>query len=157
MSARPVGTWLMVLAGIVVLATVAGAVAVMGSPAEQRRMRIDERRVDDLRRIEATVRAYRAETRALPETLAVLDARPGVALDASDPETGSRYDYRRAGSDTFELCATFVTDTAAGRAGRRWQEPRWVHGAGRHCFTFRVDEESHGGAQPSAPELPLPR
>ena len=91
MSARPVGTWLMVLGGIVVLATVAGAVAVMGSPAEQRRMRIDERRVEDLQRIEAAVRAYHAEARALPGTLDTLDARPGVALDAADPETGSRY------------------------------------------------------------------
>ena len=145
MSARPVGTWLMVLGGIVVLATVAGAVAVMGSPAEQRRMRIDERRVEDLQRIEAAVRAYHAEVRALPETLDTLDARPGVALDASDPETASRYDYRRTGNNAFELCATFATDTAAGRPGRRWQEPRWVHGAGRHCYAFRI-EDKHAGA-----------
>ncbi len=155
MSARPIGTWLMVLAGIVVLATVAAAVAVMGSPAEQRRVRIDERRVDDLQRIEAALRAYQAETRALPETLEALDARPGVALD-SDPETGSRYDYRRTGNNTFELCATFVTDTAAGRPGR-WQEPRWVHGAGRHCFAFRIDGENRAGAQAGAPALAMPQ
>lgn len=156
MTARPVGTWLMVLAGIVVLATVAGAVSLMGSPAEQRRMRIDERRVDDLQRIEAAMRAYRAETGRLPETLDALDARPGIALDAFDPETGSRYDYRKTGNNAFGLCANFVTDTAARRPGRRWQEPRWVHGAGRHCFTFRI-EDSRAGTQRAAPELALPQ
>ena len=140
MSARPVGGWLLVLAGIVVLATIAAAIAVMGSPAEQRRMRIDQRRVDDLRQVEAAVRAYRTEASALPETLGALNARPGMALDISDPETGLHYPYRRTGSDAFELCATFVTDTAARqRTGMRWQEPRWAHGAGRRCFTFRID------------------
>lgn len=140
MNGRPVGTWLLVLAGIVVVATVAGAIVVMGSPAEQRRMRIDERRVDDLRRIEAAVRLYHGDAGALPATLDVLAAQPGVALDAADPETGSSYGYRKAGGDAFELCATFATDTAARKPGEHWQEPRWAHGAGRHCFTFRIEE-----------------
>lgn len=149
MSARPVGLWLLVLAGIVVLATVAGAIVVMGSPTEQRRMRIDERRVDDLRQVEAAARAFRADTGALPDTLDALDARPGVALDVSDPETGSRYEYRKTGADAFELCATFITDTATRReAKRRWQDPHWVHGAGRHCFTFRIDGGNRSGPQP---------
>jgi hypothetical protein len=145
-SARPVGHWLLVLAGMVVLATVAWAIAVMGSPAEQRRMRIDERRVDDLRQVEAAARAYRTGTGALPDTLDAIVARPGVALDVSDPETGSRYEYRKTAGDAFELCATFVTDTGANReAGRRWQEPRWAHGKGRHCFTFPIDDGNRIG------------
>jgi hypothetical protein len=145
MSARPVGHWLLVLAGLLVLATVAWAIAVMGSPAEQRRMRVDERRVDDLRQVEAAARAYRTGSGVLPDTIDAIVARPGVALDVADPETGSRYEYRKTGADAFELCATFVTDTAANRqAGRRWQDPRWAHGAGRHCFTFRIDDGNRG-------------
>ncbi len=152
MSTRPVGRWLLVLAGIVVLATVVAAIAVMGSPAEQRRMRIDERRVDDLRQVDAAVRAYRVDTNALPDTLDALNARPGVALDVSDPETGSRYAYRKTDRDAFELCATFVTDTAARpRTGRRWHEPRWAHGAGRHCFTLRIDDADRSGSKRLAP------
>ncbi|MDN5782220.1 MAG: hypothetical protein L0H23_09415 [Luteimonas sp.] len=147
MSKRSSGHWLLVLAGIVVLATLAGAIAVMGSPAEQRRMRLDERRVGDLRQIEAAMRAYQVDTDALPDTLDVLDARPGVALDVSDPETGLRYEYRKTGADVFELCAVFVTDTAARKAGRRWQEPRWVHGTGRHCFTIHLDEARRKDSQ----------
>src|SRR3546814_15772605 len=70
---------LRVLAGVVVVATVIGAIAVMGSPGEQRKLRIDEHRINDLRAIEAAVRLHRKDTGSLPEDLATLDARPGVA------------------------------------------------------------------------------
>src|SRR3546814_1642809 len=85
-SARPVGQWLLVLAGVVVVATVIGAIAVMGSPGEQRKLRIDEHGINDLRAIEPAVRLHRKGTGSLPEYLATLDARPGVALDRADPQ-----------------------------------------------------------------------
>src|SRR3546814_4843425 len=73
----------------------------MGSPGEQRKLRIDEHRINDLRAIEAAVRLHRKDTGSLPEDLATLDARPGVALDLADPQTGASYEYRRDGADAF--------------------------------------------------------
>ncbi|MFC3715699.1 hypothetical protein ACFONC_05990 [Luteimonas soli] len=151
MSARPVGQWLLVLAGLVVVATVVGAIAVMGSPGEQRQMRIDEQRVQDLRSIEAAVRLYRNDEGSLPDDLATIDARPGVALDLADPQTGAPYEYRRTGADAFELCASFATDSATRKARRNWQGIEWAHGTGRHCFTFRIEDKDRATADSTAP------
>ncbi|HEY9540620.1 MAG TPA: hypothetical protein VIR05_03165 [Luteimonas sp.] len=142
MSARPVGQWLLVLAGVVVVATVIGAIAVMGSPGEQRKVRIDEHRINDLRAIEAAVRLHRKDTGSLPDDLAAVDARPGVALDLADPQTGTPYEYRRDGAEAFELCVDFATDSATRRARRGWQGLQWAHGAGRHCFRFRIEDKA---------------
>jgi hypothetical protein len=150
-SARPVGQWLLVLAGVVVVATVIGAIAVMGSPGEQRKMRIDEHRINDLRAIEAAVRLHRNDAGSLPEDLATLNARPGVALDMADPQTGASYEYRRDGADAFELCANFATDSGDRRTQRGWQGLEWAHGAGRHCFTFRIEDKARATADPGPP------
>lgn len=151
MSARPVGKWLLVLAGLVVVATVIGAIAVMGSPGEQRQMRIDEQRIQDLRSIEAAVRLHRNDEGSLPDDLATVDARPGVALDLADPQTGTPYEYKRTGTDAFELCAVFATDSAARKARRNWPGLEWAHGSGRHCFRFRIDDMDRPTADSIAP------
>ena len=148
MSGRPVGQWLLVLAGLVVVATVIGAIVVMGSPGEQRKMRIDEDRINDLRAIEAAVRLHRKDTGALPEDLATLDARPGVALDLADPQSAAPYEYRRDGTDAFELCASFATDSGDRRARLDWQGLEWAHGTGRHCFTFRIEDKARAASDP---------
>src|SRR3546814_19715875 len=101
---------LLVLAGVVVVATVIGAIAVMGSPGEQRKLRIDEHRINDLRAIEAAVRLHRKDTGSLPEDLATLDARPGVALDLADPQTGPPYESRRDRPEAFVLFPAFAPD-----------------------------------------------
>src|SRR3546814_15935292 len=117
----------------------------MGSPGEQRKVRIDEHRINDLRAIEAAVRLHRKDEGSLPGDLATVDARPGVALDLADPETGTPYEYRRTGAEVFELCATFATDSAARAARQGWKGLEWAHGAGRHCFNFRIEPDADGG------------
>jgi type II secretory pathway pseudopilin PulG len=136
------GRWLLVAAAVVIVAAVAGAIAVIGTPGTQRQLRMDDRRVDDLRQIEAAAREYRKRTGTLPEGLDVLVAQPGVALSIADPETAAPYGYRRLAGDRFSLCAVFATDTAVRRDDRRqWTGTQWAHGAGRHCF------ERVGGAK----------
>src|SRR3546814_14488528 len=89
-----------------------------------------------------SVRLHRKDTGSLPEDLATLDARPGVALDLADPQTGASYEYRRDGADAFVLCANFATDSSADRERQRRQALQWAHGAGRHCFTFRIEDKA---------------
>src|SRR3546814_18778557 len=108
----------------------------MGSPGEQRKLRIDEHRINDLRAIEAAVRLHRKDTGSLPDDLATLDARPGVALDLADPQTGASYEYRRDRADAFLLVANFATDSAAYRERQRRQALPWEAGAGAPWYHF---------------------
>src|SRR3546814_3287735 len=96
---------LLVLAGVVVVATVIGAIAVMGSPGEQRKLRIDEHRINDLRAIEAAVRLHRKDTGSLPEDLAALDARPAVPPALPNPRPAPPSEYRGAAADAYGRCA----------------------------------------------------
>ena len=133
------GRWLAVLGIVVVLATVALAFGVLGSPAQQREIRMDERRERDLSRITSELRSHYALERALPAQLSVLSSQPGSTLATTDPVTGAPYEYSVVAPDRFRLCAVFATDTAV--------EPRrgpsiggFAHGRGRHCFDERVED-----------------
>lgn len=134
MSARPLGFWLLLAAGVAVVATVVAAVAVMGTPDAQRRMRQDERRIRDLDRIVDVARIEAREHGRLPASLDVLAKRPG-RLTIRDPFTDAPYEYRVVDARSFQVCATFETDSATDiDDGPRWVASEWQHPAGRHCF-----------------------
>lgn len=136
-SANP-GRWIAIVAGIVVLATVIAAIAVMGPPSRQRLMRLDERRVDDLNRIANAVMAYHNEHGGPPASLDVLAAEPGVRLPR-DPESKQPYGYEVLGKAEYRLCAQFDTDTSESTEPQAWLRAPWVHGRGRQCFKRRSD------------------
>jgi hypothetical protein len=121
------------MAAMIVL--VAGAVAagfyVLGSPAEQRLLRLDERRVADLNQIEAGLRAFWRRTGRLPATIDETMA-PAVVRD---PATGNEYEYRVTAERTVELCATFDRPSEPDSNVRT---PPWRHAAGRQCFPVTV-------------------
>ena len=134
MSTRPLGTWLLVGAGVAVAASLVAAVGVIGSPAEQRLHRLDERRVRDLDALKMAIEAQHHVDGALPASLAVL-AR-GNAIDAQawrDPQTGHPYEYRVLDARRYELCATFARDSRQPRDRER------AHPAGRHCMRHAVE------------------
>ena len=114
---------------VLVVAAVGAAFYVLGTPSEQRLIRLDERRVEDLNGIRAGVNAYWRTNQRLPASLD--EAREGTAL-YRDPESGDAYGYRVLGERSYELCATFdreFTPEEPGLANRFWPHP-----AGRHCF-----------------------
>ncbi|QDH71143.1 hypothetical protein [Marilutibacter alkalisoli] len=138
------GRWLAIVASVVVVATVVTAVVVMDPPSARRDMRIDEKRVRDLERIERAVRIHLDEHGALPETLAALARRPGLPLPSGDPVDGEAYGYEVTGLRSIRLCATFATDTAREIGGSGYLD-RWHHPADRHCFDRRFDRKDSGG------------
>lgn len=142
MSARPVGFWMLLAAGIAVVASVIAAVAVMGTPGAQRRMRQDERRIRDLDRIVDLARIEAREHGRLPASIDVLAKRPG-RLAVRDPFTRAPYEYRVIDARSFQVCATFETDTAAGDGDDRprWTDLQWEHPAGRHCFDRMLESK----------------
>jgi len=122
----------------VVIATIVAAISVIGSPSQQRLLRLDERRVNDLQALASQVQAYRNEHGRLPASLAVLEAEPGVRVPR-DPESGEPYAYEVLGAVEFRLCARFDTDSSDSTPPQPWMRAAWVHGAGRQCFKRSAD------------------
>jgi hypothetical protein len=102
---------------------------VAGTPALQRHLEADRRRVQDLRAIASAVSGMTSLPASLPELVAT---RP--RLRVTDPETGKPYEYTVKSAKEYELCATF---TSAGDAlGPRYGNEFWSHAKGRACFAF---------------------
>lgn len=133
-----VGRGLLIAAGAVIVAAIAMAVVKMGGPGAQRQMRLDERRVQDLSRIDQELRGYFDAHKALPPDLAKLAAQPGLALTISDPDTTAPYAYQPGQNGRFRLCARFATDTAQEptqmRDPMQLGDKQWRHPAGDHCY-----------------------
>ena len=126
------------LAITVVLVSVVSALILLGSPAEERMRRLDERRVDDLERLERAVGLYWTRHARLPASLAELSQEPGVNVNLRDPETAEPYEYRLLPeSGAYELCAEFQRDSAE-ESQRNEEIDFWLHGSGRHCFQLEA-------------------
>ena len=139
MSARGPGRPLLVVAGLVVVAVLAVALWVIGSPAAQRQVRLDERREADLQRIENAIGRHWEKQAALPADLPTLAGAPGVVLPVVDPVDGTPYAFVVVGPRAYRLCAVFATDTAARAAGNGARNDRWAHTVGRQCFDLSVE------------------
>lgn len=122
---------------IAVLAAVAAGLWMIGSPGDVRRLRLDDRRVNDLRSIATSVDVLWSRQQALPASLD--DLPPAVGATALvDPVSGQRYEYRVIDAGTYELCATFEAEGHPVMYG--YDEAFWRHGAGRQCFRLTPKE-----------------
>lgn len=142
MRSWPGGRTLLVGATVLVLAVVVAALLVLDSPAEERRRRLDERRVRDLHAIADAIDAYRNREGGLPPRLDVLAGWQRFAAPRTDPVTGAPYRYRVTGKETYELCATFsAASPARDPLGRvRSHGIDWRHPAGDYCFELEAVE-----------------
>lgn len=164
----PVGPWAAVKSSIIVLLALWFSFTVMGSPWQQRELRLDERRIGDLQNIQWQVINYWQQKEKLPATLAEL-ANPLSGWSLPVPplfETGEKYEYTTKGPLTFELCATFALPMPRGwreySGGPMYPMPymmegrdvavsypypgggmneSWDHEAGRACFERTIDPD----------------
>lgn len=137
-TGRGVGRGLVVAAAVAVVAAVAAAITVTGSPAAQRQVRLDERRVQDLRQLEAAITDYARREGRLPEALDRLSQETGRQLSLDDPAGAGPYAYERDEGRRYRLCAVFATSTQGEAARGRVADEGWRHPAGRHCFERAV-------------------
>lgn len=137
------GRWLAIVASVVVAATLVAAVLSMGSPSEQREIKLDARRVQDLQHLERAVQEYYAVHQALPANFTKLAMQPGWELSSTDPVDGTAYVYETTGERSYRLCARFTTDTATtAPAGAAIEPDQWNHAVGRQCFERKVPKPS---------------
>ena len=118
-----------------VVAAVVAGLLIIGSPAEQRLQRFDERRANDLTRVSFAVRNRWNERQVLPRSLEELVDGQLLSRLPVDPSTDASYEYRVTGPREFELCAVFDRPSRPEAAG-----DFWFHDAGRRCFAFDVVE-----------------
>ena len=121
------------VAAAVVVAIVAG-LYLAGSPAEARLLRLDDRRVTDLRSISWSIAEYQRTRGRLPPTLDSLPMAIGNAPGLHDPASGRPYVYEVTGDSSYRLCAEFTRPTPSERYGS--VGAAWRHGPGRFCFAL---------------------
>lgn len=141
--------WFIIL---VVTAAVVAGFFIVGSPAEQRLRRFDDRRVSDLQIIQSEITAYWQSKQKLPAKLVDLnDSLRGFAVPA-DPRTGADYEYEVRGPETFVLCGTFDRPSRGGSSKTVERAPvsspggyrelqYWEHSQGRVCFERKIDKD----------------
>lgn len=120
--------WLAAAAAAAVLAVLALGLQQLGSREEQRAIRADEQRVRDLQLIAQAISVRRG---ALPASLGELPRR--AVLSLNDPLTHAPYEYHPQSGMSYELCATFGTDSAT-HQGTQSNPSFWSHARGRYCF-----------------------
>lgn len=153
---------------ILVVGAVSYSFSIMGNPAKQRQLRLDDRRVSDLQNIQYQVINYWQQKEKLPEKLSDLsNPITGYSLPV-DPEfeKGNTYEYAVKDKLKFELCATFALPIPKG-----WREygngggiapmmnyggrdmatsypypsdgtnEFWNHQSGRTCFERTIDKD----------------
>jgi hypothetical protein len=130
-----------------------------GSPTQERMRRMDAQRLNDLQSITYAMDQYYALKSQLPATLDELQGQREVYVSSiRDPETQAPYEYRKAGTVAYELCATFATtgDQQQFSDGSRPVYPNggsfWQHGVGRTCYAVDV----HLQTPTPTPVKPMP-
>lgn len=136
-SVRRRGVKFAIGAAALVAAAFAVGLGVAGTPAVQRRIEADRRRVEDLRAIAWAVHSWNqraGKTAApMPAALPELIGKGVTQTQTVDPETARAYEYRVESGTLYEVCASF---SAPEETGTGAQSGFWRHDKGRACFTL---------------------
>jgi hypothetical protein len=154
--------WFVRLSATAVAGAIVAGFVLAGSPARERLVRTDLRRISDLSALQNEIVNYYRAKNALPQSLDQLTNSISGFRSPNDPQSQRPYEYRVTGPLAFQLCADFSLPTVQERPlaysppGLRngWN---WSHQTGRGCFTRTIDPAFYGkGAVPRMPPPPLP-
>lgn len=137
------------IVGVLLLASIISGFFIAGTPSEQRAVRFDEERINDLMMIQDQVVSYAISNSSLPENGEVLTDWAGEL--PLDPDTNLPYTYTKVSDTEFTMCATFSTeqtDTELQSYYPMYTEKAidaqliggvtWKHTVGDYCFTRTV-------------------
>ncbi len=138
-----------IVTAVVALVTIILGFVFVGTPAEQRLVRLDEQRINDLSMIQMEAINYFSLKRTLPTKLEDLNNSISGFYVPVDPETKTAYEFNRKSDLEFELCAVFNTENIGSHStavtytspiyyGDQYGQ-NWDHGTGRVCFTRTID------------------
>jgi hypothetical protein len=134
---QPAQSIIALIAAMLVAALALGAgFWIIGTPAEQAAIRIDQRRVQELGEIARAVDLYHARNNALPQSIGDVSRALKTPVPLNDPEGKGVYEYNAESGATFELCAVFAEATESVVT-----DSVWTHGPGRQCFTLTAGDK----------------
>ena len=158
------------IAAALVLASIVGGFAIMGSPQAARERRFDDRRISDLQNIQWQIVSYWQQKEKFPTGLSELEDSIGGWRSPKDPDTDTVYEYILGEGMFFRLCANFSRSTIGeqdklkGRGGYVGEggisypvavpalvydgvgvgiSDNWEHSTGRFCFDRVIDPERY--------------
>ncbi|WP_417449870.1 hypothetical protein [Kordiimonas sp.] len=124
-------------------AVVVAGIMLIRSPGEMKLVKLDARRVNDLRQLSRMINAHHKDGGVLPASLAELSTagRPRALL--TDPVTGEAYAYQVASPLSYKLCAVFALsdhdEDPSELYGYSVGAPTdWRHDAGPYCYELTV-------------------
>jgi len=135
------------IVGFVVFAVIIYGVIQNGSPITLRAQQMDTQRVNDLMNIQSQIVYTQWENKGtVPTSLDALNDPISNFMTPKDPETAQSYEYRMISTSSFELCATFKTNSSSTDqttsvptySGNTINE-NWQHDVGRVCFDRTID------------------
>lgn len=158
------------IASVFVIVGIVYSFSVIGTPATQRALRFDQKRIEDLQNIQSQVITYWQQKEKLPAKLEdMIDPLNNWQVLPKDPEfqKGINYEYSATGVMEFKLCATFAQPIPQGwqQIGAAYPMPmydkavssgiapsgtsgyagaqneNWGHQAGRTCFARKIDPQ----------------
>jgi len=135
--------WLHRIGAAVAIVSMLAALYAAGSPLRQRQLRLDARRVGDLRAIQRNVETYFEREGAVPTTLEALAANPMTFLqNMTDPVTGRPYRYDRVDDVTYTLTAEFDLPSPPEQEQPTWNRDGFFkHGAGEQSFRLSAPKQ----------------
>lgn len=143
------------IAVLIVLATIISGFFIIGSPQNQRLMRFDQQKTNDLQNIQYQVLNYWQLKQKIPMTLEEMrDSLSGQTIPL-DKQTGKPYVYEVQSGTTFKLCTTFNKESDERLYGGKGEGPardasfiypggmndNWKHPSGYYCFERTIDSE----------------
>jgi hypothetical protein len=151
MTKRSATVWRAV-AIVVVLASIIVGFAVLGSPAQARKIRFDNQKVNDLQGVQWQVVSFWQQKQKLPASLNELEDPIRDGVIPVDRQSGNPYEYLAVASTTFKLCAEFnlptpermitgrdISMTMPAPVGKGFEN--WKHAAGKQCFERTIDPD----------------
>jgi hypothetical protein len=141
------------ITALIVLIAVVSGFFIIGSPKEQRLLRFDQDKVNDLQNIQWQIVNFWQSKEKLPKTLSELkDSISGFTVPI-DGQSEEEYQYKTISDLTFELCANFNKESIESQiinerivksvpvGGFGLKNTNWVHGEGEVCFKRTIDPD----------------
>ena len=142
MNSSSLNRWFLILSMISVAMGIAMGFWLLGSPQLQRKLKADEKRLNNLHKIAEYLHREAVKSRNREENFQLPNALPEKDYSV-DPISGKFYEYKVIDSTNYQLCAEFATDSKQERkkeySSRKLTE-FWHHSQGKNCFKLDAKE-----------------
>ncbi len=132
-----------IVAAVVILASIVWGFYVLGSPRTQRLYKYDEQKINDLMNLNSSVQSYYSQKNTLPNSIQDLSALNYYYIQ-NDPQSGKPYEYQKTGNTSYKICAEFNEDSKQNNSPNIYMRPvgytSWTHPAGHYCFDEVVNQ-----------------